>query len=83
VRNRDAVRAQLQAQQIQTGVHYPIPVHLQPAYSDLGSREGSFPVTERIAGEVLSLPMFPEMTTAQVEQVAAAVLAAAPAAVTR
>jgi dTDP-4-amino-4,6-dideoxygalactose transaminase len=83
VRNRDAVRAQLQAQQIQTGVHYPIPVHLQPAYSDLGYRQGSFPVTERIAGEVLSLPMFPEMTTAQVEQVAAAVLAAAPAAVAR
>ena len=55
---------------IQTGVHYPIPVHLQPAYSDLGYVRGDFPVAERVAAEVLSLPMFPEMTTAQVEQVA-------------
>jgi dTDP-4-amino-4,6-dideoxygalactose transaminase len=83
VRHRDAVRAHLQAREIQTGVHYPIPVHLQPAYRELGYHSGDFPVAEQLAGEVLSLPMFPEMTTAQVEEVAAAVLAAKPAAVAR
>ena len=76
LRNRDATRAQLQQAGIQTGVHYPIPIHLQPAYSDLGYARGDFPVAERIASEVLSLPIFPEMTTAQVEEVGAAVLAA-------
>jgi dTDP-4-amino-4,6-dideoxygalactose transaminase len=83
LRNRDATRAQLQAKGIQTGVHYPIPVHLQPAYRDLGYEAGAFPVAERIGGEVLSLPMFPEMTMAQVEEVAGAVLEAEQAAVTR
>ena len=82
LRNRDLTRKQLQAKGIQTGVHYPIPVHLQPAYSDLGYKAGDFPVAERIASEVLSLPMFPEMTTEQVAEVADAVMAAeaAPAA---
>ena len=73
LRYRDAVRASLQAAGIQTGVHYPIPVHLQPAYQDLGYRAGDFPVSERVAAEVLSLPMFPEMTVEQVKTVAAAV----------
>jgi dTDP-4-amino-4,6-dideoxygalactose transaminase len=45
-------------------------VHLQPAYSDLGYRAGDFPVSEAVAAEVLSLPIFPEMTAAQVETVA-------------
>jgi len=76
LRNRDATRRQLQEAGIQTGVHYPIPIHLQPAYRDLGYTRGDFPVAERIAAEVLSLPMFPEMTTAQVQEVGAAVLAA-------
>ena len=83
VPNRDAVRANLQEKGIQSGVHYPIPVHLQPAYSDLGYRKGAFPVAEQVATEVLSLPMFPEMTTSQVEEVAAAVRAAIPATVAR
>jgi dTDP-4-amino-4,6-dideoxygalactose transaminase len=83
VPNRDAVRANLQDKGIQTGVHYPIPVHLQPAYSDLGYRKGQFPVAEQVATEVLSLPMFPEMTTAQVEEVSAAVRTAIPATVAR
>lgn len=74
--NRDATRAALQAADIQTGIHYPIPVHLQPAHSDLGYRRGDFPVSEEVALQVLSLPMFPEMTTEQVQQVAAGVLAA-------
>ena len=73
---RDSTRAALQAAEIQTGVHYPIPVHLQPAYADLGHAPGDFPVSERVAAEVLSLPLFPEMTTEQAVSVAAAVRAA-------
>jgi dTDP-4-amino-4,6-dideoxygalactose transaminase len=83
VRNRDATRARLQEQGIQTGVHYPIPIHLQPAYRDLGYSAGDFPVAERVAADVLSLPIFPEMTTAQVAEVAEAVLAAQQATVGR
>ena len=83
LRNRDDVRAQLQAKGIQTGVHYPIPIHMQPAYRDLGYQAGDFPVSEEIAAEVLSLPIFPEMTPAQVQEVADAVLAAEEAAVGR
>lgn len=81
LRNRDATRAHLQQAGIQTGVHYPIPIHLQPAYRDLGYARGDFPVAERIASEILSLPMFPEMTSAQVEEVGVAVLAAEQSAV--
>jgi dTDP-4-amino-4,6-dideoxygalactose transaminase len=73
---RDSTRAALQAAGIHTGVHYPIPIHLQPAHADLGYRPGDFPVSEEAASQVLSLPMFPELTLEQVEQVAAAVLAA-------
>jgi dTDP-4-amino-4,6-dideoxygalactose transaminase len=73
---REATRAALQAAEIQTGVHYPIPVHLQPAHAELGYAVGAFPVSEGLAMQVLSLPMFPEMTTEQVQTVAAAVLAA-------
>jgi len=76
VRHRDATRASLQSKGIQTGVHYPIPIHLQAAYSDLGYTSGDFPVAEKVASEVLSLPIFPEMTSAQVAEVADAVLAA-------
>jgi dTDP-4-amino-4,6-dideoxygalactose transaminase len=63
----------LQAEQIQTGIHYPIPVHLLPAYADLGYKAGDFPHSELAANEVLSLPMFPELTTQQCGAVAAAV----------
>ncbi|MEP6610083.1 MAG: DegT/DnrJ/EryC1/StrS family aminotransferase [Burkholderiaceae bacterium] len=63
----------LHAQGIQTGIHYPYPVHLLPAYSDLGYKVGDFPNSEQAANEVLSLPMYPELTTAQCEQVAHAV----------
>jgi dTDP-4-amino-4,6-dideoxygalactose transaminase len=71
--DRDGLRDTLAKQGIQTGIHYPIPVHLQPAHADLGHREGDFPVAETVAREVLSLPIFPEMTREQVERVAAAV----------
>jgi dTDP-4-amino-4,6-dideoxygalactose transaminase len=51
------------------GVHYPVPIHLQEAYRDLGYEQGAFPIAERSAKEFVSLPMFPELTSAQVERV--------------
>ena len=66
---RDRIRAALQEQGIQTGLHYPIPVHLQRAYESLGHRSGDFPVSERIGRECFSLPMFPEMTHEQQDAV--------------
>lgn len=73
---RDRLRDALTKQGIQTGVHYPIPVHLQPAHADLGYGPGDFPVAEAVAREVVSLPIFPEMTREQVQTVAAAVAGA-------
>jgi dTDP-4-amino-4,6-dideoxygalactose transaminase len=67
---RDRVRSELHAAGVQAGIHYPIPVHLQPAYANLGYRRGDFPETERAAGEVLSLPLYPEMTARALERVA-------------
>jgi dTDP-4-amino-4,6-dideoxygalactose transaminase len=66
---RQAWQGALQKQGIQTGIHYPTPVHMLPAYADLGYREGAFPHAERAAAEVLSLPMFPELTLRQSEVV--------------
>jgi len=66
---RDRVRAALLENGIETGIHYPIPLHLQPAYAWMGLKEGSFPHAERAAREVLSLPLYPEMTEAQVDRV--------------
>jgi dTDP-4-amino-4,6-dideoxygalactose transaminase len=77
--DRDAWRAKLAEAGIQTGVHYPIPVHLQPAYRDLGYSRGDFPVSETAAAEVLSLPMFPELTDAEIEDVASRLGAGAAA----
>jgi dTDP-4-amino-4,6-dideoxygalactose transaminase len=73
VRERERWQKALQEQGIQTGIHYPIPVHLLPAYADLGYRAGQFPHAEQAANEVLSLPMFPELTSAHCEEVAQAV----------
>lgn len=70
LRERDSWREKLAANGIQTGVHYPIPVHLQPAYRDLGYSPGDFPVSERVGQEVLSLPMFPELTPDQIAHIA-------------
>ena len=67
---REAVMKALAEQGIQTGIHYPTPCHLQPAYRDDAFPPGSFPHAERAAAEVMSLPMFPEMTEQQVEVVA-------------
>jgi dTDP-4-amino-4,6-dideoxygalactose transaminase len=69
--NRDQLRAKLEAEGVQTGIHYPVPVHLQPAYTSLGYGPGDFPLAESAAREVLSLPMFPELTDEQIETVAA------------
>lgn len=69
VEERDRVRSALGEAGVATGIHYPIPVHLQPAYSDLGYGVGDFPVSEAVAAETLSLPLFPELTRAQIEQV--------------
>lgn len=68
--DRDRLREQLKARGIATGVHYPLPLHLQPAYAHLQIPPGSLPVTERAALEIISLPIYPEMTDAQVEEVA-------------
>lgn len=70
---RQALQQALQAKEIQTGIHYPFPVHLLPAHADLGYRQGDFPHSERAAGEVLSLPMYPELTDAQIETVSFAI----------
>jgi dTDP-4-amino-4,6-dideoxygalactose transaminase len=70
LRRRDEWRARLSETGIQTGVHYPIPVHLQPAHRDLGYGAGDFPVSEAVASEVLSLPIFPELTDEQIDAVA-------------
>jgi dTDP-4-amino-4,6-dideoxygalactose transaminase len=77
VARRDQVRARLLEAGIHTGIHYPTPVHLQPAWSGLGYRRGDFPAAEQAAAEVLSLPMYAELEPAQIEAVAAELAAAA------
>ena len=72
---RDALRAHLNDHRIQSGVHYPKPIHLQPAYAHLGYRKGTFPEAEALAQRQLSLPMFPDMTEPQVTRVAEAIRA--------
>jgi dTDP-4-amino-4,6-dideoxygalactose transaminase len=67
---RELLQQKLNEQGIQTGIHYPIPVHLQAAYSDLGYKLGDFPHSEQAAGRVLSLPMHAELTSAQIHTVA-------------
>lgn len=72
VKNRHSVQEKLTRQGVSTGIHYPVPVHLQPACARLGYRRGQFPVTERSASRILSLPMYPELTVTQREHVAKA-----------
>ena len=76
---RDAFRAALEAKGVQSGVHYPKPVHLQPAYAHLGLKVGALPVSERLANEVISLPMFPELKDDDVDKVVQAVMEVAQA----
>lgn len=72
VNERDALRANLAAQGVASGIHYPLPLHLQPACAVYGYQRGAFPVTEYKAEHILSLPMYPELTPEQLEQVVAA-----------
>jgi dTDP-4-amino-4,6-dideoxygalactose transaminase len=71
---RDTLQQKLHTLEIQTGIHYPIPVHLQPAYADLGYQLGDFPNSEAVANEVLSLPMYAELSREQLEIVSSAVV---------
>jgi dTDP-4-amino-4,6-dideoxygalactose transaminase len=73
VPQRDELRAYLQGQGVGAAIHYPVPIHLQPFYAENGYRKGQFPVTEQVCDEILSLPMFPELTSSQVEYVVAQV----------
>ena len=68
VQRRDEVRAELSARGVETAVHYPLPVHRHPAYAHLGA-ERSFPVSERLCNEVLSLPLYPQLADAEVARV--------------
>jgi len=72
--SREQLQAGLGAAGVQTGIHYPTPVHLLPAYADLGYTRGQFPHSERAAAEVLSLPMYPELTADMQKEVAAALI---------
>ena len=76
VENRDDVLQRMHAEGVGVGVHYPVPVHLTPAMSDLGYTRGRFPVSERAADQILSLPLFPGITTAQQERVVDVLLSA-------
>lgn len=71
---RDDLQRHLAARGVDSKVHYPTPLHLQEAAADLGYKRGDFPVTERLAGEILSLPIYPELTEAQQEAVVIGVL---------
>jgi UDP-N-acetyl-3-dehydro-alpha-D-glucosamine 3-aminotranferase len=74
VKNRDAVKKRLdEGKQTSSMIYYPVPLHLQKAYTDLGIKPGSLPAAEQAAQEVLSLPMYPELTDEQIETVAKAV----------
>jgi dTDP-4-amino-4,6-dideoxygalactose transaminase len=73
VADRPAFQSALAEKGVQTGIHYPIPVHLLPAWADLGHRRGDFPHSEKAADEVLSLPMYPELSDEQIVAVASAV----------
>jgi dTDP-4-amino-4,6-dideoxygalactose transaminase len=69
LKNRDQVQKMLTEKGIGTALHYPVPLHLQNAYRLLGYKKGDFPITEKHAEEILSLPMFPELTEEQIAYV--------------
>jgi dTDP-4-amino-4,6-dideoxygalactose transaminase len=60
----------LAEKEIECGVHYPVPIHLQEAYRNIGYQSGAFPIAERCASEFISLPMFPELSPTEVEMIA-------------
>jgi dTDP-4-amino-4,6-dideoxygalactose transaminase len=73
VDDREGLQASLSAAGIGTGIHYPVPLHQQKAYAHLGYKRGDFPVLEKLAPRIVSMPMFPQMTSEQVERVVGAV----------
>ncbi|HEY9800363.1 MAG TPA: DegT/DnrJ/EryC1/StrS aminotransferase family protein [Leptolyngbyaceae cyanobacterium] len=73
---RQYIQEQLSAVGIQTGIHYPIPCHLQPAFTNLGYKVGDFPQSEKLAKQILSLPMFPGLSHSQIREVVAAIATA-------
>jgi dTDP-4-amino-4,6-dideoxygalactose transaminase len=75
VSERDGLMERLKQAGIGSAIHYPIPLHLQKAYTAMGYGAGAFAVTERAAGEIVSLPMYPQLTAAQQARVAAQVRA--------
>lgn len=77
VPDRDSLMTRLKERGIHTGIHYPLPLHLQPAYAYLGLKAGAFPVAEKVVAHIVSLPMYAEMTDAMVDEVAAATIEAA------
>jgi dTDP-4-amino-4,6-dideoxygalactose transaminase len=83
VAERDAVMKHLTAANIGTGIHYPIPLHLQQAYTSLGYKPGDFPVAERASSEILSLPLFPGITADQQRRVVHELTKCLPARSTR
>jgi len=74
VENREVVQADLAKEKIDTGIHYPVPLHLQKAYSNLGYQQGDFPLTEEAANRILSLPMYPGLSEAQQLRVVDAII---------
>jgi dTDP-4-amino-4,6-dideoxygalactose transaminase len=66
---REALEQRLKARQVQTGIHYPVPAHLQEACAPLGYKAGDFPIAEAAAARILSLPMFAELSDAQIDYV--------------
>jgi dTDP-4-amino-4,6-dideoxygalactose transaminase len=70
LKDREALQEHLQDAGVATGLHYPIPIHLQPAYQELGYNRGHFPITEAHAGKILSLPIFPELDDEKVAYIA-------------
>jgi dTDP-4-amino-4,6-dideoxygalactose transaminase len=71
--HRDALKERLAGKGINVGIHYPVPIHLQQAYEDLGHKRGDFPVTEAYADRILSLPMYAELTSEQIEHVSSTI----------
>jgi dTDP-4-amino-4,6-dideoxygalactose transaminase len=71
---RDALKAHLESRGVMTGLHYPTPIHLQPAYAQAGYRKGDFPVCEQLANEILSLPMYAELTPDTLSRVTEAIM---------
>jgi dTDP-4-amino-4,6-dideoxygalactose transaminase len=78
VANREVLMTELAAAGIGSGIHYPVPLHLQKAYKNLGYLRGDFPVTEHVSAEIVSLPMFPHVRAEQIRETVSAVLSQTP-----